>query len=1548
MAFEPGGMSEKLGNRYEGRWVAKQLLRLLNEEIQSVTVELIGPEEEGVDLLVVKKNGVRQLQQCKARFGNQNSWSVRALASKGILGHLHTHLSSDLSLEFALVSSIPVQPLTDICESARISDTNPRDFLDNQIKRIGEERADAFSGFCGALNLDSNQETDLQKAFDLLRRTYFKLYPDDRNTWEDLLTWAGYLLTGEAHTAVDVLLAYAEDNDKFRKPIHADELRTYLATEHRINPKNLNHDNRIAPVIEELQQQFSESIRQGLINGKIIPRDETKQIIKCIESGQNVVLHGTAGNGKSGVLLELVEYFCDKQIPFCAIRLDRRIPDKTAKQFGVDMGLPESPVYSLAGLSGKRRSVLILDQLDAIRWTSAHSSTAMDVCKELIRQIRSINRENEKIIIVLACRSYDLEHDPEIKNLVSDGKVQGFTKILVKELSDEQLKTILDHDYTSLTGSQRHILSCPYNLAIWMELKKDGTITNFSSATALMHRFWENRRRAIWEKAGINAADLENFLILILDYMENRGEISVPFTLTAQNPHIRDALVSYGILQQNASRIIFCHQRYADYLIAERLLKHIFKGEGSLLSWLGPKERQSLVRREQLRQVLAMLSEESPSDFLTHTRTLLESTEVRFHLKHLILEIAGLLNEIDENIGDYFRGLAEVPFWQAHILETIFWRHPPWILYLLTTESISSWLSSREEPKINNALWLLRSVNDQIPDKVAEILAPYLGKGDEWAKRILNTLCLDELDDSEQMFELRLQLAKGGHIKNYVHWKPLCTKYPLRAIRLIESVVSTWHIDDSQTIREKGSLERWLDEDNQALSHAVEQNPMQTWDLLINHIERLTSIVNPSCYEPKLERWRESHFDRKGEDIARGMVILVITAGQFLASVQPDELVKRVSSLEKSISPIIREIIISVYANLPPSHADVGIAWLLGNPARFRTGPGYHEPEWMPAVRLVEALSSHCSEELFRRLEGAILHYHAPEEKQEAEYEFTHRKQGYFYYYWGETQYFLLPALDKKRTHKTTVDLIRVLERKFRQYSGKRFMRGGVGSGGWIGSKLDRNLEKISDNAWLQIINSKKVPQEDNNKWIQVDPDHVATTSIRQFAGSLARIAKRYPERFGQLALHFPKTVDSSYISAVLDSINQRLPDSRLPEDEKKSWQPARVETIEAVLAKYSSGDDRDIAISFCRLIAERAEQHWSDQVIASLVYYAMNHPDLPTGKLNFHCDQSSDEASVETLFQNTINCVRGVAAGAIGQLLWKQNGRLEQVRSGIESLVHDPHPAVRMAAVEAVEPVLNIGKDLAVKWFCEACKDDLRIPASRRAVYFFNYIIPSHIEQVAPILQQMVRSPLEDVSMEGACQITARWLFHGFFEKEIAICREGNLTQRKGVATATAQLFQDRKYSSKCRELLRHYINDADKEVRDTLRNMFRRNELNIDDPDHQNFIQEYIKSQSFAESPDSFVDLLANYPGKLLSISESIFTVCEEFATALKEKSRDFSSGYPYTVKEMLPVLLRLYEQALGKGNGRIAGRCLDIWDILFESRVGRAIELTRSIDS
>ena len=80
MALEPGGYADKLGNRYEGRWVVKQLLRVLNEQLVSVTVEAVGDDEAGVDLWVKEVSGRQIAQQCKLRNGSSNQWTIADLS----------------------------------------------------------------------------------------------------------------------------------------------------------------------------------------------------------------------------------------------------------------------------------------------------------------------------------------------------------------------------------------------------------------------------------------------------------------------------------------------------------------------------------------------------------------------------------------------------------------------------------------------------------------------------------------------------------------------------------------------------------------------------------------------------------------------------------------------------------------------------------------------------------------------------------------------------------------------------------------------------------------------------------------------------------------------------------------------------------------------------------------------------------------------------------------------------------------------------------------------------------------------------------------------------------------------------------------------------------------------------------------------------------------------------------------------------------------------------------------------------------------------------
>ena len=125
--------------------------------------------------------------------------------------------------------------------------------------------------------------------------------------------------------------------------------------------------------------------------------------------------------------------------------------------------------------------------------------------------------------------------------------------------------------------------------------------------------------------------------------MEDRGRIWAPARLLDPHPHVSQPwLHSAGIIQTEENRITFCHQSYLDFQqIADRLLREINDGNGSVRDWLGSKENQSLFRREQLRIVLSLLFEEEPYRFEGTVQDLIRGDGIRFHLQHLVLSMVG-------------------------------------------------------------------------------------------------------------------------------------------------------------------------------------------------------------------------------------------------------------------------------------------------------------------------------------------------------------------------------------------------------------------------------------------------------------------------------------------------------------------------------------------------------------------------------------------------------------------------------------------------------------------------------------------------------------------------------------------------------------------------------------------------------------------------------------------------------------------------------------------------------------------------------------------
>ena len=752
-------------------------------------------------------------------------------------------LDREQSHEFALVSGLPATQIADICQSARDSNGQAEDFYRHQIEAIGENRRATFREFCQAIDLDVQSPADRERAFDYLRRTHFHHFLDDQNTRDELRAWAGMLFIGVPDAVIAAMADFAQH--ELRKPIRADDLRRHLDGL-GFHPKQLAHDTRIAPAIEERRREFVEWLQPKLIRGQLIPREETRQIREMMKTDGVVVVHGTAGTGKSGVLFELAQELSADGVVCLPITLDQRHPKNTTREFGEDLGLPDSPVLCLDALAGDRPAILIVDQLDALRWTAAHSHNALAVCRALVREVRALRLRGRQAGIVFSCRTFDLEHDPELSNWLGNRSQGQCHKVEVKGLSDETVGKLVGPSYAALSNQQKKVLASPHNLAMWVQLAATHDAPTFRSATGLMRAFWDDRFGAL-RRAGISETEIRSALDTLVNYMDRERERTAPERLLADRSQVAEALHSLGVLYTASHRVGFSHQSYLDFLVADRQLRQIYQG-ASICDWLGQKSAQSLFVREQLRYMLSLLCDESPDHFLREIGHILAAPDVRFHLKHLVLEILSQIEHPSRELLDYLvRLLGNEPM-KLHVLETVFGGRQQFVLALVDRGIIQGWLASQQLELVHTALWLLRSVNEQCGDTIASLLGSYVAQGEEWCKKILWTLPIGTRGDSEKAFELRLRLARKGHADGLVDWSRLAKEFPCRAIQLIEAVLSTCDPDGAGNDRSASGptrdphsrLEHWLTDDVKTLVEVAGQHSAYTWDMLMPHVVRLT------------------------------------------------------------------------------------------------------------------------------------------------------------------------------------------------------------------------------------------------------------------------------------------------------------------------------------------------------------------------------------------------------------------------------------------------------------------------------------------------------------------------------------------------------------------------------------------------------------------------------------------------------------------------------------------------------------------------------------
>ncbi len=1511
MSREIGGRADKDGNEYEKLWVVSLALDVLEGKATSLLWEPLGEAGLGAELLLTKLDGRREAHQCKIENGLSGKWTVADLARAGVLQAARRQLEHGGASRFVFVSQ-DRSILSDFAERSRRCSNDPRTFLDS-VRSSAEHRRELTKLF-ETWEFDSDETTDASRAVTLLQRLGLEHGFWEPSERDRLARNAAFLAEGEGQEIVESLGAFL--TSCLGNEVHADELRCHLKAA-GFPTRDLHG---VSGPIERLQRLFENALCGFLVGDDLIPRTETQQVLDILlqkEGPRLVFLHGEAGGGKSGVLLELTRKLSDEGVPFLPLRFDVQMPQGSVTSFSRDvLELPTPPIHCLAALAGTRHSVLIIDQLDAVRWTGAHSDAAWSIAREIVET--ALTRPEMRV--VLACRTFDLDDDPRIKSwqerISRKPGVSLASRIEVKPLSEETVRSFIlsqEARYEDFSPRQQQLLANPHNLYLWWTLHREQAVPqNFDSKAKLMARFWGTRMRWLQEKRGIQATDIEALLDKIVGYLDAQGRLDAPSILVGSYCQVFDGLRSLNVLHEPKSGSVkFTHQSYLDYLIAERVIREALTGGRKPIDWVRQKD-QSLFRRDQLRQMLMRLREERHDLYLSTLQDLLTATDIRFHLQHLTLELLHYASPPSNQELILVQGLLTNPEWRKHAIDEVLSGSAAWFEQLDEVGVLTEWLRSDNEQTTREALLFCRFATESHPKRVESLLAGYWSTGDEaWQRRIESALPFEAQYDTDEMFLWRLsRTRKNSKQTEWYSIESLAATSPHRAILLLEAFFMG-ALDSFEALG-SFSLRDWHPSTTIHIKKACLSYPQETWQALLTTLLRAITIfkVNRQCAS---NSWSSKRSLRQLTWRARHLLSL---AGAELATSEGPQFGCRLQDLSASKSPAIQRLVLSTLLHSSEGMADFAIEWLCRDSRRLQIRARRRDPDYKFAALLIKRFADKCSLGAYRKLEELILSFHPPLEKEGIRWSLANwrGKKGWpLPNDYGFAQGDLLKAMPQERMSKQAKNFASLWWAKFESTERQRYhtyLRSHTSS------IPDDKLHLVSDRQWLKLITKEErasLHRQSNNHTGRPQLDHA------KFASEMRAAAVREPERFARLALRIPATAPIGYFRSLIEAFSEVKPPDQI-RTKYPDWRPATTVDVEMILNHVGDQTGKLFVMSACRLIEKRAEEDWTEGTLARILKRATTHADPDASEI-----KSGDLANI------ALDSVRGHGAETLRALIKARPELLTIFLPMVRRLASDPNPAVRVAAQGICPPIYRLDPEVAMQLFTTSCSHaDERALRGPYIDQMLRVLWRDHPDRVEPLLERMVFSDDEEVAETGAFWATAGRVGESLYEEVALRCCKGSSAQRRGVASALSAMYSDPKWNSACASALPAFFEDQNEAVRTAASQVFRR-ASRLDDQVTSDLALKYVRSIGFEKDPLSLVFPLERHKGSLLPLSESIKAIATRISSDMVQAARNLAVTHHF-----VPVLLRLYEQAEGEQNREIRELCLDAWDDLLRSGV------------
>ncbi len=1464
----PGGPAAKLGHRYEKWWTLSELVRMLRSETDSMRLE--PPGVDGVEF-VVRSGNQQEFHQAKRSHPSGKRWSQTTLASSGVLGNIGKLLIGNRD-RFVFVSGSDARELADLCEAASSAES-VEEFTGKFLN--AQKRANFYRRLLKEWNCDA------RGACDVLRRI-------------DVHTISERELVTKVHWGLQALFLGSADQLCARLAIIVDEAvhRTIERGELLRQLQGLGFFLRkvsgpyaARQAVADATERYLRGVRQNLIQGSLIPRNKTDEIVERLTGAQpaDCVLTGKAGTGKTGCVLDVVEKLKGQGVRVLAFRLDRHMSATSATGLGKRLELEESPVLVLSAAAkfDGAPAVLIVDQLDAVSAMSGRASEAFDIVEQLLTEAKAAG-----IGTMVVCRVFDWRNDPRLRGLIREDDCE----INLDEFSRDVMQDVLAKgglDASTFSTRQLDLLRLPQNLSLFLNANFSSQMA-LSSVSDLYGRYWDEKRSLVGERAERESDQWVDVIGTMCEAMDKTQHLSVPeHKLDGFSLSYLDQFVSEGVFAKDGHSYAFGHESFFDYCFAR-----LFANKETSLTTLLKSSEQHLFRRSQVRQVLVYLREADFERYVKELEALVSDENIRVHIKDLAFALLATLDDprdeewniwmacIGPQLAAIEQGACEdrltMRAWQR-----IFYAKS-WFKQFDKRGMIARWLKAGG-PTADLAIEHLSAQQRYWPDQVAEHLEPYVDRHGEWTLRLQNVLARSDYRGSRRQFDLFLRLlergvfdlasdSRSGHGVWEVLWK-LGERRPEWVPEVVARVLrlysSSFVQGDVVTKAWRGGL--MAGNAGEAIDKAAKYHPSPFVDHVLPEVLDIVEAAPKIESGPPVRDAVWPYLVYGAYSLADSCLVALMDALCSLARTGIN-LREQIDVLASKETYVANHLLLAIYRGGASYYADEAALAFCHQPWRFDCGYS-DSPHWC-ATEALKAIVPHCQADNLAALEGVILSYVDA---------FEQTKDGIRFR--GQAAFNLLAAFPDELRSDPASSRFREMRRRF-------------------GDPLPAPRRIVSGWAESPIPSAAKAKMNDQ-QWLKAIAAHPSNPQLAREFGAEVKIA---PDRFVGIFDQMPSATNPIYFSELLGG----LAEATIAEDTKvavcqRVFEYARVEC------------GRDIA----KLLAT-ANRPLPDDALDIVVRLAIETEGSEDEKWWLE-DVGDDQFDLRSdIYTKGINTTRGRAALALGELISKDGGYISRLEPVLSELVGVRSAAIGSCVAYTLRAIAYHETALGVDLFLRMDFSEERLLGTHHVHEFVRENVHGEFAKMRDLIVRMLRSRYPDVRRPGARLGCLAGFSHQDALELAEESRRGDIHQRRGGAEVAAAKIGEPKCRPWCESALGDFFADDDPEVRKVAASCFRHIHEN-DLAACGDLIGAFCNKPAFEDDSFSLLRALKNARAQLPGMTH---LACERLLKRTERRGTDTMTA--------IELVFRLYQQ---HPNDKWTKRCLDLIDLVCLEEPGGA---------